>query len=128
MSKSIATFTRTLTLTVATLLAGTGLAQAAEPAALVDAQTEGAAESPDRFDAAAVVEGQVNINTASSAELELLPGIGPSIAARIISYREQHKFEQRNHIMRVKGIGQKTFAKIKDHLVVDGETTLKLVK
>lgn len=124
MSKSIATFTRTLTLTVATLLAGTGLAQAAEPAALVDAQTEAA----DRFDAATAVEGAVNINTASSAELELLPGIGPSIAARIISYRKDHPFAQRNHIMRVKGIGQKTFAKIKDHLVVEGETTLKLVK
>ncbi len=117
MSKSIRTFARTLTLTVATLLGTTGIAAAAEPS--TDAV---------RFDAANTLEGQVNINTASAAELELLPGIGPSIAARIVNYRKDHPFAQRNHIMRVKGVGQKTFAKIKDYLSVEGETTLKIVK
>lgn len=126
MTETIATFTRTLTLTVAALLAGTGLAQAAEPAALDDAS--GLHDVGERFDAAVTVEGEVNINTASQAELELLPGIGPAIAERIISYRTEHPFQQRNHIMRIKGIGQKTFAKIKDHLIVEGETTLKIVK
>lgn len=118
MSKSIRTLVRTLTLTVATLLGTTGVAFAAEPPATDEV----------RFAAANSVEGQININTASAAELEMLPGIGPSIAQRIVDYRKDHPFAQRNHIMRVKGVGQKTFAKIKDHLVVEGDTNLKIVK
>ncbi len=118
-TNSIRTFARTLTLTAATLFGSIGLAHAAEPPSTADEL---------RFDAANTLEGQININTASAAELELLPGIGPSTAAKIIDYRKEHKFEQRNHIMRIKGVGQKTFAKIKDYLVVEGETTLKIVK
>ncbi|GEM_PF-4147565 len=76
--------------------------------------------------AAATLDGKININTASTAQLELLPGVGPSIAARIVSYRKQHPFKQRNHIMRVKGVGQKTFAKVKDYLDVEGDTTLSV--
>jgi competence protein ComEA len=117
MSKSIRTLARTLTLTVATLLGSTGIALAAEPSAVAESQQE-----------AKSLEGQVNINTASQAELELLPGIGPAIAERIVDYRKEHPFKERNQIMRVKGVGQKTFAKIKDYLTVEGETTLKLVK
>ncbi len=74
------------------------------------------------------LEGQVNINTASAAELELLPGIGPSIAARIVSYRGEHPFQQLNHIMRVKGVGKKTYAKIKPFLTLEGNTTLRSTK
>ncbi|HVI00560.1 MAG TPA: helix-hairpin-helix domain-containing protein [Enhygromyxa sp.] len=118
MSKSISTLVRTLTLTVATLLGTSSIAAAAEPST----------ESTQQAASSKTLEGQVNINTASAAELELLPGIGPSIAARIVDYRTEHPFKERNHIMRVKGVGQKTFAKIKDYLTVEGETTLKLVK
>ena len=117
MSKSISTLVRTLTLTVATLLGTSSIAAASEPSA----------ESTQQ-ESKANLEGQININTASAAELELLPGIGPSIAARIVDYRQEHPFKERNQIMRVKGVGQKTFAKIKDFLTVEGETTLKLVK
>ena len=117
MSKSISTLVRTLTLTVATLLGTSSIAAASEPAA----------ESTQQ-ESKANLEGKININTASAAELELLPGIGPSIAARIVDYRQEHPFKERNQIMRVKGVGQKTFAKIKDFLTVEGETTLKLVK
>ncbi|PRQ08851.1 ComEA family DNA-binding protein [Enhygromyxa salina] len=125
MNKTIRTITTTFALALATLVGSSALAAA-------PAQVEGAAteqvelDGADRFDAAVTLEGQVNINTASSAELELLPGIGPSIAARIISYRETHKYQQRNNIMRIRGIGQKTFAKIKDYLIVEGETTLRV--
>ena len=118
MSKSISTLVRTLTLTVATLLGSSSIALASEPTPAESTQQEGKAG----------LEGKVNINTASAAELELLPGIGPSIAARIVDYRKDHPFKERNQIMRVKGVGQKTFAKIKDFLTVEGETTLKLVK
>lgn len=118
MSKSIRNFARTLTLTVATLLGTSTLALASEPASAETTQSS----------SSKTLEGQVNINTASAAELELLPGIGPALAKRIIDYRKDHPFQQRNQIMRVKGVGQKTFARIKDHLAVEGATTLKVVK
>lgn len=57
----------------------------------------------------------VNINTASSEELQTLPGIGPAIAARIIEYRESFgPFRTTDDLRSVKGIGEKTFEKIKD--------------
>lgn len=74
------------------------------------------------------LEGQVNINTASQAELELLPGIGPSIAGKMIAYRGEQKFEQLNHVMRIKGIGKKTYAKIKPFMKLEGESNLRSTK
>lgn len=123
MNKTIRTLATALTLTIATLAGAPALAGAPI--------TDGAELSLDeegRFDAAVSLEGQVNINTASVSELELLPGIGPSIAKRIVDYREKRSFKQRNNIMRIKGVGQKTFAKIKDYLIVEGETTLRVAK
>lgn len=130
MTKSIRTLTSTLALCLATLVGATALAATPElPESPNMSEVE--LDRPDageRFDAAVVLEGQVNINTASAAELELLPGIGPSIAQRIVDYREDHPFKQRNNIRRVKGVGPKTFDKIKDFLIVEGETTLRVVK
>ncbi len=60
----------------------------------------------------------VNINTASAQELESLKGIGPSTAEKIIEYRKAHKFNAVEDLMNVKGIGEKTFVKIKDDLEV----------
>jgi len=63
--------------------------------------------------------GVVNINTASAAELETLPGIGPSLAQRIIEHREAHgPFADPAGIMDVRGIGEATFSKIADRIVV----------
>jgi len=57
----------------------------------------------------------VNINTASAKELTKIPGIGKVTANRIIAYREKHgQFKQLEDIQKIKGIGSKTFAKIKD--------------
>jgi len=116
----MSSFARTLALTLVTLFATTSTAAAAEPTVEL--------HETDRFDAANILEGQVNINTASAAELELLPGIGPATSALILAYRQDNPFKQTSHIMRVKGIGQKTYAKIKDHLSVEGVSTLKIVK
>jgi competence protein ComEA len=60
----------------------------------------------------------VNINTADVKELESLKGIGPSTAEKIVEYRKTHKFNTVEDLMNVKGIGEKTFVKIKDDLEV----------
>ena len=73
------------------------------------------------------LEGKVNVNTASAEQLELLPGIGPSTAAKLVDYRNKQKFGDVTHVMRVKGVGRKTFTQIKDYLAIEGETTLKIV-
>jgi len=67
----------------------------------------------------------VNINTATAAELALLPGVGPSKAEAIVKYRAASPFKQVDQIMRVKGIGKKSFQSMKPYLTIEGPTTLK---
>ena len=62
---------------------------------------------------------KININTADSEELQKLKGIGPSIAERIISFRTSYgDYVTIEEIMEVKGIGEKTFEKIKEYICV----------
>ncbi|HUV93573.1 MAG TPA: helix-hairpin-helix domain-containing protein [Anaerolineae bacterium] len=64
--------------------------------------------------------GLININTASAAELDAMPGIGPVYAARIIAYREAHgPFSSPAEIVQVKGIGTATYEEIKSRITVD---------
>ncbi len=59
----------------------------------------------------------VNINTATQTELETLPGIGPSLALKIINYREENgKFLNIEDIKNVSGIGEKRFEEIKAYI------------
>ena len=61
----------------------------------------------------------VNINTATSEELERLSRIGKAVAKRIIDYRETHGgFANKEEIMNVKGIGKKVFEDIKNNICV----------
>ena len=61
----------------------------------------------------------VNLNTADTAALMTLPGIGESRAKAIISYREQHgAFAQIEDIMKISGIKEAAFSKIKDKITV----------
>jgi comEA protein len=61
----------------------------------------------------------VNINSAGLNELDLLPGIGPVYAQRIIDYRSNNGgFKSIEEIKNVKGIGDATFAKLKDYIVI----------
>ena len=56
----------------------------------------------------------VNLNTATQAQLESLPGIGPSAAQRILEYRQKNgSFKKIEDLMNVKGIGEKSFLKLK---------------
>ena len=69
--------------------------------------------------APALENGLVNLNTADIAALTTLPGIGESRAKAIISYREQHgAFAQIEDIMKISGIKQAAFSKIKDKITV----------
>ena len=58
----------------------------------------------------------ININTADEATLMLLKGIGEVKAKAIVEYRQSQPFETIADLMKVPGIGEKTFESIKDHI------------
>ncbi|MBR5913228.1 MAG: helix-hairpin-helix domain-containing protein [Selenomonadaceae bacterium] len=61
----------------------------------------------------------ININTADEKELQKIKGIGPALAGRIIDYRENNgAFKSIEEIKKVRGIGDKTFEKMKDQITV----------
>lgn len=63
--------------------------------------------------------GKVNINTATQTELETLPGIGPSIALKIINYRKDNgKFSSIEDIKNVSGIGDAKFEALKKYITI----------
>jgi len=63
-------------------------------------------------------EDKVDINTATQAELESLPGIGPALAQKIITYRQTKPFDSIEEIKKVSGIGDKNFEKFKEKITV----------
>jgi len=61
----------------------------------------------------------VNLNTANISQLEGLPGIGKSVAERIIEYRQKNGgFKKVEDLMNVRGIGEKSFLKLKPLVMV----------
>jgi len=62
---------------------------------------------------------QVDLNLSPSDSLELIPGIGPVLASRIVTYRDRvGKFETVEDIMKVQGIGRSKYEKIKSYITV----------
>ncbi len=67
-----------------------------------------------------VARGKININAASKAELELLPGIGPALAQRIIDHRDSKgRLRGPADLDQVRGIGPKLLEKIGPLVVYD---------
>jgi len=63
--------------------------------------------------------GKINVNEASAAELERLPGIGETLAARIIAYREEHgPFRALDELQNVSGIGKETIERLREYAEV----------
>ena len=72
--------------------------------------------------AAAPSEATVDINIAGEEQLATLPGIGPAIAKRIIDYRQSNgPFKSTSELMNVKGIGEKTYLRLKDRITAGTE-------
>jgi competence protein ComEA len=88
------------------------VARPGEPAASQPALLDGAAASPGP-------SGKINLNTASAAELDALPSIGPVIAERILVFRQQKgRFTSVAQLRDVEGIGPKKYEGVKDLVTV----------
>jgi len=87
----------------------------------VDSGSTPAAPRPKRADSPAAASGvKINLNTATQAELESLPQVGPSMAKRIMEYRAANgPFRSVKDLDKVKGIGEKTLAKLTPLVTVD---------
>src|SRR5258708_5837993 len=86
------------------------------PSPRTAAQPAGAAKAARPASAATA---PVNLNTATQAQLEALPGIGAKAAERILEYRQKNGgFKKVEDLMNVKGIGEKSFLKLKPLLTL----------
>ena len=86
----------------------TSAGQAAKPAAASKAR--------------ATASEPVNLNAATATQLQTLPGVGASTAQRILDYRQKNgSFKKIEELMNVKGIGEKSFLKLKPLIVVGSE-------
>ena len=108
-----------LALTVAALTFGTVTATRAESA------VRPAATTPTTSIAAPMMySGVVNINEATADQLERLPGIGPSRAQAIVNFRKTHPFKRIEDLQRIKGLGKKSWNRLRPLIALSGPTTL----
>jgi comEA protein len=97
----------TLSLVVTTLGLATPIARAEQSSTQSAKKSQPAITTP------------VNLNSATSVDLEALPGIGPATAKRILDYRQKSGgFKKIEDLMNVKGIGEKVFLKLKPLVIV----------
>ena len=90
-----------------------------------------ASQAAARAAAKPATTATVNLNTATAADLEALPGIGAKTAARILDYRQKNgPFKKVEELMNVRGVGEKNFLKLKSQITVatpkaDGNASTK---
>ena len=80
-----------------------------------------AAQAPEAApaDAPGMQSERIDLNSATSVELETLPGVGPRTAERILDYRREHGgFERIEDLMDVRGIGERTFLRLRPLVTV----------
>jgi competence protein ComEA len=66
------------------------------------------------------ISNKININSASARDLESLPRVGPVMAQRILSFRKDHgPFQSIDELRQIKGIGEKTLARIRDRITIE---------
>jgi competence protein ComEA len=81
------------------------------------------AQAADHAPARTAATAMVNLNTATAADFEGLPGIGAKTAARIIEYRQKNgPFKKVEELMNVRGIGEKNFLKLKPQLTISAKS------
>jgi len=109
---------------IATAAPATRPAPAPAPTRTATARTAPADEPPTRTTKRAPT-GRLNLNTAGEAQLQLLPGVGPAKADRIVAWRKKNGgFKRVADLRKVKGFGYKTLKKLEPWLDVKGDTTL----
>jgi competence protein ComEA len=97
---------------------------AASLLAVVPSGVAAQSKTPTQTAAKGASTAIVNINTASAAELDALPGIGAKTAARIVEYRQKNgPFKKVEELMNVRGVGEKNFLKLKAQISVGAAKT-----
>ena len=86
---------------------------------VIETQRSASASSEEERTQEAPELAVIDLNSASAAEMEALPGIGPALAAEIAAFREEHgRFSSVEEILEVPGIGDKKFEAIRDWITV----------
>jgi competence protein ComEA len=97
------------------------LAVAATLLSAVAARAEHPAVRPPAVAPARAPNGPlIDLNAATPEELETLPGIGPTRAHAIVEHRQAHPFKKVDELTKVKGIGRKTFARLRPLVTLGG--------
>ena len=107
---------------VAAIAASAPAARAQASKAPSTPKSPAAAKAPAASRAHATPSAPVNLNSASVAQLQTLPGVGASTAQRIVDYRQKNGgFKKIEELMNVKGVGEKSFLKLKPLIVVNAD-------
>lgn len=90
-----------------------------QPTPSADTAKVASAEQAEAVAAKVESAERVNLNTADMAELEQLHGVGPKTAQAIMDFRDaQGEFTSPDQLLAIKGIGEKTLAKMRNQIVV----------
>jgi len=112
-------FSAVFPLLVAAVTVGAALAPAAEPSPVLPSSATPAGSTVARQQAPAPEE-KVDLNSATAEDLEKVPGIGPTLAERIVAFRDEHgRFEKVDDLLNVRGIGTRSLERIRPHVKVE---------